>query len=222
MALCSKCGKELADDAQFCSSCGTPVNGAAKEKSMAAADKAKEIGGKIKAAIDKLPFNKLAKKYSKYANYAACVIGVLLLIVIISAVTPNKSGKKSRSESYSVVTSSKSSEKADKKAEVKSKKKGSSRKQIDNFLDEYEKFVVKAEKAAQKNDMTSLMNMSAGAAEFAEKADNFEDADDWTASDAQRYMNLSNRYAAAVSKISGSIDSGSFDMGDFDLGSFSF
>ena len=210
MALCSKCGKELADDAQFCSSCGTPVNGAAKEKSMAAADKAKEIGGKIKAAIDKLPFNKLAKKYSKYANYAACVIGVLLLIVIISAVTPNKSGKKSHSESSSVVTSSKST------------KKGSSRKQIESFLDEYEKFVVKAEKAAQKNDITSLMKMSAGALEFAEKADNFEDADDWTASDAERYMNLSNRYAAAVSKISGSIDSGSFDMGDFDLGSFSF
>ena len=55
MALCSKCGKELADDVQFCPGCGTPVNGAAKEKSMAAADKAKEIGGKIKAAIDKLP-----------------------------------------------------------------------------------------------------------------------------------------------------------------------
>ena len=29
MAFCSKCGKELAEGAQFCASCGTPVGGAA-------------------------------------------------------------------------------------------------------------------------------------------------------------------------------------------------
>ena len=93
MALCSKCGKELADDAQFCPSCGTPVNGAAKEKTNVAAGKAKEIGGKIKAAIDKLPFNDLARKYADFSNYAVCVLGVVLLVVVISVITPNKKGR---------------------------------------------------------------------------------------------------------------------------------
>lgn len=85
MAFCSKCGKELADDAKFCANCGTPVGGAASEgstagigdKAKAAADKMKEAaksfnaqetakvaeekakaaGGKLKELIDKLPFN---------------------------------------------------------------------------------------------------------------------------------------------------------------------
>lgn len=115
MALCSKCGKELADDAQFCPSCGTPVNGAAnnekkidseavKEKAKIAADKAKEGAGKLKEAIDKLPFNGMAQKvpalekFSKFANYAVCVIGVVLLIVIMSAITSGGSGKLTPSE----------------------------------------------------------------------------------------------------------------------------
>ncbi|MBR4823315.1 MAG: leucine-rich repeat protein [Spirochaetaceae bacterium] len=108
MALCSKCGKELADDVQFCPGCGTPVNGtaengkttssdAAKEKAKITADKAKEYGIKIKAAIDKLPFNNLVDKYADYANYVVCAIGVLLLVVVISAITPDKKGEKSKS-----------------------------------------------------------------------------------------------------------------------------
>lgn len=114
MAFCSKCGKELAEGAQFCSSCGTPVNGAAnektgsseavKEKAKIAADKAKEGAGKLKEAIDKLPFNGMAQKvpalekFSKFANYAVCVIGVVLLIVIMSAITSGGSGKLTPSE----------------------------------------------------------------------------------------------------------------------------
>ena len=114
MAFCSKCGKELADDAKFCPGCGAPVNGAAnnekkidseavKEKAKIAADKAKEGAGKLKDAIDKLPFNGMAQKvpalekFSKFANYAVCVIGVVLLIVIISAITGG-SGKLTPSE----------------------------------------------------------------------------------------------------------------------------
>ena len=111
MAFCSKCGKELEEDAQFCPSCGTPVNGntaekdktnsseAAKEKAKLAADKAKEGAAKLKTAIDKLPFNNLARKYADYANYAVCVIGILLLIGIISAIKPNKSDSKKTSNS---------------------------------------------------------------------------------------------------------------------------
>ena len=103
----------------------------------------------------------------------------------------------------------------------------SSRSQIDNFLDGYEKVVVKAEKAAKNNDMTSLMNLSAEAADFAEKAEDLEDMDDWSAADAKRYLELTNRYNAAISKISDSMDSGDFDMesfsaDDIDLSSFSF
>ncbi len=115
MAFCSKCGKELAEGAQFCSNCGTPVNGSAKnekkidseavkEKAKIAADKAKEGAGKLKEAIDKLPFNGMAQKvpalekFSKFANYAVCAIGVVLLIVIMSAITSGGSGKLTPSE----------------------------------------------------------------------------------------------------------------------------
>ena len=115
MAFCSKCGKELEEGVQFCPSCGTPVNGntaekdktnsseAAKEKAKLAADKAKEGAAKLKTAIDKLPFNDMAQKvpalakFAKFANYAACAVGVLLLVVIISAITPDKKGEKSKS-----------------------------------------------------------------------------------------------------------------------------
>ena len=87
-----------------------------------------------------------------------------------------------------------------------------SRKQIDKFLDDYEKVVVKAEKAAKKNDMSSLMSLSLEASEFAEKADDFEDADAWNTSDSKRYLELTNRYNDAITKISNSIDSGNFSF----------
>ena len=107
MALCSKCGKELADDANFCSNCGTPVNGTAKSEkkidSTFVKEKAKEFGGKAKNAIDKLPFNEMVQKvpalekFAKFANYVVCAVGVLLLVVVISAITPDKKGEKSKS-----------------------------------------------------------------------------------------------------------------------------
>lgn len=87
-----------------------------------------------------------------------------------------------------------------------------SRKQIDKFLDDYEKVVVKAEKAAKKNDMSSLMSLSLEASEFAEKADDFEDADAWNTGDSKRYLELTNRYNDAITKISNSIDSGNFSF----------
>ncbi len=126
MAICSKCGKELADDAKFCASCGTPVGGAASEgstagigdKAKAAADKMKEAaksfnaeeaakaagekakaaGGKLKGLIDKLPFNGMAAKVpalakvAGFANYAACALGVLLVVVVVAVATPDKGG----------------------------------------------------------------------------------------------------------------------------------
>lgn len=153
MALCSKCGKELADDAQFCPSCGTPVNGAAKEKTNVAAGKAKEIGGKIKAAIDKLPFNDLARKYADFANYAVCVLGVVLLVVVISVITPNKKGEKSKSgKTVAEKTAKKEAEKA-----AKAEKKESSKKKEDKQeLASVKGVKTKKEKAASGMELATV------------------------------------------------------------------
>ena len=158
MALCSKCGKELADDAQFCPSCGTPVNGAAKEKTNVAAGKAKEIGGKIKAAIDKLPFNDLARKYADFANYAVCVLGVVLLVVVISVITPNKKGEKSKSgKTVAEKTAKKEAEKA-----AKAEKKESSKKKGDK----QELASVKGVKTKKEKAATGMELATVPAAEF--------------------------------------------------------
>lgn len=114
MAFCSKCGKELAEGAKFCVGCGAPVGGAeneaksfnaeeaakaAGEKAKAAGEKAKAAGGKVKGFIDKLPFNAMAQKVpalakvAGYANYAACVLGVLLVAVVVAVATPDKGEK---------------------------------------------------------------------------------------------------------------------------------
>ena len=109
--------------------------------------------------------------------------------------------------------------------ESESADKGEGRNSIDAFLKEYEKFVVKAEKAAEKNDAASLVNLSVESIKLAEKAEKMEDDDEWTSSDATKYLELSSRYAAAAAKMSGSsgsIDTGSLDLGGLDLGGFSF
>ena len=72
------------------------------------------------------------------------------------------------------------------------------------FLAEYEKLVAKAEKAAKKNDMKSLMDLSVAAADFAEKVEDLSLEDNWTTADAEKYLDLTNRYTAAVSKMSDS------------------
>ncbi len=133
MGLCSKCGKELADDAKFCANCGAPVGGAenaenktsvadkakavadkmkeaaknfnAQETAKAAGEKAKAAGSKLKELFAKLPFNGMAAKVpalakvAGFANYAVCALGAILLIVVISAITPSgKTDKKLNGE----------------------------------------------------------------------------------------------------------------------------
>lgn len=78
-----------------------------------------------------------------------------------------------------------------------------SRSDIDKFLKSYEAFVVEAEKAAQKNDLMSLMNLSAKAAEFAEEVDKLDTSSEWTAADLKKYNDLTVRYTNALSKMSG-------------------
>ena len=113
MAFCSKCGKELADGAMFCAGCGAPLGSAeneaknfnAEEAAKAAGEKAKAAGGKVKGLLDKLPFNSMAAKIpalakvAGYANYAACVLGVLLVAVVVAVATPDKGEKQATGSS---------------------------------------------------------------------------------------------------------------------------
>ena len=78
-----------------------------------------------------------------------------------------------------------------------------SRKNIDSFMKEYETFVTKAEKAASTNSLSDLASLSAESVKFSEKAQAVQDAKDWTLKDSQKYLELTNRYSAALSKISG-------------------
>ena len=131
MAFCSKCGKELADDEKFCANCGTPVGGAesgenaaksfnAEEAAKAAGEKAKTAGGKLKGLIDKLPFNGMVAKVpalakvAGFANYAACALGVLLLVVVVAVATPDKGGKQAKGNSDNTEKVAKADNKKDK------------------------------------------------------------------------------------------------------------
>ncbi len=81
-----------------------------------------------------------------------------------------------------------------------------SRSQINLFMKEYEKFVVKAEKEAEKGDMAALMNLNAEASKFAEKTSGLNDTSDWNMADAQKYQTLTNRYNDALTKFSNSLN----------------
>lgn len=77
---------------------------------------------------------------------------------------------------------------------------GKSRKQIDSFMKEYEKFVVKVEKM-NPNDTMALMSLNVDAAKLSKKADELQDTSDWNDNDTIKYTELSNRYAKALSKL---------------------
>ena len=83
----------------------------------------------------------------------------------------------------------------------------SSRKDIDAFLKEYEAFVVKAEKAAASNKLSDLTQMSLESVKLVEKYEKLEETDEWTVTDAKKYLDLSNRYAKAASKITSDLTS---------------
>ena len=86
-----------------------------------------------------------------------------------------------------------------------------SKNDVATFLKEYETFVVATEKAATKNDLASLSNMSIKAAEFSEKVGKLQaDSSAWTVADLQKYNALAQRYTTAVSKMYGTSSSFSF------------
>jgi DNA-binding ferritin-like protein len=78
-----------------------------------------------------------------------------------------------------------------------------SRKSIDDFMKEYETFVIKAEKAAETNKLSDLTNLSMESLKLAEKAEAAQTATDWTLKDSQKYLELTNRYSVAINKLSG-------------------
>ena len=78
-----------------------------------------------------------------------------------------------------------------------------SRKQIDSFMKEYETFVVKVEKAADTNKLSDYANFTTEYLKLIEKVDAMENTNDWTISDSQKYLELTNRYTIAVNKLSG-------------------
>ncbi len=88
---------------------------------------------------------------------------------------------------------------------------------IDDFLKEYETFVVKAEKAAQTNKISDLTKLSLESAKLAEKCEALEDSDEWTIADTKKYLDLSTRCTNAISKLSSSTTSAaSSALDDYD------
>ena len=78
-----------------------------------------------------------------------------------------------------------------------------SRKDIDKFLTSYEKFVVEAETAAKKNNLSALMKLQVKSIEFVEEVEKLDTSSDWTSKDLQKYTDLTSRYSAAMSKMAG-------------------
>lgn len=90
------------------------------------------------------------------------------------------------------------------------------RKAIDDFFLEYEAFVVKAEKAAESNKISDLTNLSLESVKLAEACDKIDDTDAWTLDDSAKYLKLTNRYSAAVSKLSEATTSTAVTTDDYD------
>lgn len=123
------------------------------------------------------------KKMAKAAAIAAMVLAVALT---------GCNGKKGEAASQNTDASAKSDS-----ATV-------SRKQIDAFFKDYEKFVKKAEDAAKKGKRSSLESLEKEASKLGEKFQEFSDASEseWEASDTMKLLTLSARYSEATSKLS--------------------
>ena len=85
---------------------------------------------KIKETINKLPFNGLVgkipalAKVAGFANYAACALGVLLLVVVVAVATPNKASAQTKGDAEGTEKTEKVAN-ADKKESKKDKAKPS-------------------------------------------------------------------------------------------------
>ena len=80
----------------------------------------------------------------------------------------------------------------------------SSRKQIDAFFKDYEKFIEKAENAAKKGNISSLVSLEAEAVKLAEKSEDLQDVSDWTLEDSENLLKLTARYSEVILKLSSS------------------
>ena len=74
------------------------------------------------------------------------------------------------------------------------------------FLDSYEEFVVSVEKAAEKGNYAGYADFLKSYNKFVEDYSKL-DTSKWTVNDITRYSQLTNRYTAAATKLSGSMSS---------------
>ena len=85
------------------------------------------------------------------------------------------------------------------------------RKAIDDFLKEYDTFVIKAEKAAETNKISDLTKLSMESLSLSEKVEKIENTDEWTLADSKKYLDLTTRYSNAINKLSGTTSSAAQD-----------
>jgi DNA-binding transcriptional regulator GbsR (MarR family) len=86
------------------------------------------------------------------------------------------------------------------------------RTEINKFLKAYEDVVVAAEKAAKSNKMTDLLKVQEKALKLNEQAEKIQNYDEWTTKDSEKYLDLTNRYAEAMTALSNAVGEGSFSF----------
>ncbi|MBR4825963.1 MAG: hypothetical protein IKZ86_14300 [Spirochaetaceae bacterium] len=96
------------------------------------------------------------------------------------------------------------------------KKHSSKSADVTKLLDKYENLVKEMEKAAKKNNMSSLMKVYEEASKFADEIEDM-DIDKWSSKDMARYLKLSERYTEAAEAVVDNMDISDMDLSDLDL-----
>ena len=110
--FCQKCGNQVADNARFCSGCGTPIAGDdSVQQTSIIKEKAKQGAEKVKAGIECLPFRRLAEekipagtrakfplldKVIPFTNQIVCSLAVVLVAVVIGSAASGGGGSRGR------------------------------------------------------------------------------------------------------------------------------
>lgn|GEM_PF-2733032 len=81
------------------------------------------------------------------------------------------------------------------------------RKDVDSFLKTYEEFVIKCEKAAKSGNVMDLIDLASKGEELDKKQKKIKNSKHWTKKDDEKMLTLTVRLAAAMEKLSNSIQS---------------
>ena len=161
---------------------------------------------KIKETINKLPFNGLVgkipalAKVAGFANYAACALGVLLLVVVVAVATPNKASAQTKGN----VDSTAEEKDADKKAKSELKELESQIKKTLGVTPEELVALVAVVEDWEDEDLASTLTWyeMASTAEVVEYLDDF-DIGDWPdewLDELKSYKSDAKKRMSAVSK----------------------